>query len=236
MCVTNIAKRRPSLMAAPSAMLSSQPSLISQRLLGGNYLPMLENASNCTARTSTNSTRTGTGQQQPTQQQQPAQQQQPFSHLSMNFIPFVGDNLVASPSTSLPTASNGVEEKSRPKRRRKPQKPGKTAKQNDRHFVIHNYHDYACEPNDEEEDDSDSAAQLRRRGGVSISFPLKLHAVLDQVEQDGLSHVISWQPHGRCFVIHNPKVFVEEVMPHYFRQSKLTSFQRQLNLYVRVHQ
>jgi len=60
---------------------------------------------------------------------------------------------------------------------------------------------------------------------------MKLHAILDQVEEDGLSHVISWQPHGRCFVIHKPKEFTDHVMPKYFRQTKLTSFQRQLNLY-----
>ena len=64
-----------------------------------------------------------------------------------------------------------------------------------------------------------------------MSFPLKLHAVLDQIEADGLAHVISWQPHGRAFVIHKPKTFVEHVMPLYFKQTKLTSFQRQLNLY-----
>ncbi|GAX16311.1 hypothetical protein FisN_35Hh010 [Fistulifera solaris] len=117
-------------------------------------------------------------------------------------------------------------EKSRPKRRRKPQKPGKTAKMHDRHFVIHNYHDHANDDDYAVEEEHE-----RRRGGVAVPFPNKLHAVLDQVEADGLSHVISWQPHGRCFVIHNPQEFVEYVMPRYFRQSKLTSFQRQLNLY-----
>jgi hypothetical protein len=115
----------------------------------------------------------------------------------------------------------------KPKRRRKPQKPGKTAKQNDRHFVIHNYHDHANE-NKDEEDSHDSS---ERRGGVSISFPEKLHRILDQVEAEGLSHLICWQPHGRCFVIHKPKEFADHVMPGYFRQTKLTSFQRQLNLY-----
>jgi hypothetical protein len=115
----------------------------------------------------------------------------------------------------------------KPKRRRKPQKPGKTAKQNDRHFVIHNYHDHANE-NKDEEDSQDSSD---RKGGVSVSFPIKLHRILDQVAAEGLSHIISWQPHGRCFVIRKPKEFADHVMPGYFRQTKLTSFQRQLNLY-----
>lgn len=123
--------------------------------------------------------------------------------------------------------ANPKQEKPKPKRRRKPQKPGKTAKLNDRHFVVHDYHDHANDPDDETVEEE---AQ-RRRGGVSIAFPIKLHAVLDQVEADGLAHVISWQGHGRCFVIHKPKEFVDHVMPKYFRQTKLTSFQRQLNLY-----
>ena len=115
------------------------------------------------------------------------------------------------------------------KRRRKIQKPGKTAKMHDRHFVKHNYHDHALD--EDVGDDSEHDEHSKRRGGVAVSFPLKLHAVLDQVEMDGHGHIISWQPHGRCFVIHKPKEFVNHIMPHYFRQSKLTSFQRQLNLY-----
>lgn len=98
-------------------------------------------------------------------------------------------------------------EKPRPKRRRKPQKPGKTAKMNDRHFVHHDYHDHSADAAME------AASGERRKGGVSIAFPVKLHAVLDQVEADGLGHIVSWQPHGRCFVIHKPKEFVEHVMP-----------------------
>uniref|UniRef100_A0A7S2YLZ9 HSF-type DNA-binding domain-containing protein n=1 Tax=Entomoneis paludosa TaxID=265537 RepID=A0A7S2YLZ9_9STRA len=137
-------------------------------------------------------------------------------------------------TTAAPVLSSQPGDKPRPKRRRKPQKPGKTAKMNDRHFVVHNYHDHANDTEDmmgsssEEHHDDEHA---RRKGGVAVAFPLKLHAILDQVEQDGLAHVISWQAHGRCFVIHQPKEFVDNVMPKYFRQTKLTSFQRQLNLY-----
>jgi hypothetical protein len=92
------------------------------------------------------------------------------------------------------------------------------------HIVMHNYHDHSDEIDD-------GAPAPFTRGGVTIPFPIKLHAILDQIEQDGYADVISWQPHGRCFVIHKPKEFADHVMPTYFKQSKLPSFQRQLNLY-----
>lgn len=66
------------------------------------------------------------------------------------------------------------------------------------------------------------------RGGVATPFPVKLHQLLESKEH---SEIISWQPHGRCFILRKPKDFLETVMPRYFRQSKITSFQRQLNLY-----
>jgi hypothetical protein len=69
------------------------------------------------------------------------------------------------------------------------------------------------------------------RGGVSVAFPKRLHEMLSTVAEEGLDHIVSWQPHGRCFLVHNKKRFVEEIMPRFFHQSKMTSFQRQLNLY-----
>lgn len=57
-------------------------------------------------------------------------------------------------------------EKARPKRRRKPQKPGKTAKQNDRHFVVHNYHDHANDP-----DENDAVVVEEEAPVTLITFP-----------------------------------------------------------------
>jgi hypothetical protein len=54
--------------------------------------------------------------------------------------------------------------------------------------------------------------------------------MLETVAAAGNEHIVSWQPHGRCFVVHKPKEFVE-LLPSYFKLSKLASFQRQLNLY-----
>eukprot|EP00581_Thalassiosira_minuscula_P014363 CAMPEP_0183729642 /NCGR_PEP_ID=MMETSP0737-20130205/30800_1 /TAXON_ID=385413 /ORGANISM="Thalassiosira miniscula, Strain CCMP1093" /LENGTH=435 /DNA_ID=CAMNT_0025961881 /DNA_START=405 /DNA_END=1712 /DNA_ORIENTATION=- len=108
-----------------------------------------------------------------------------------------------------------------------------------RHKVLHNYHDHAQASAPAEIEaalrgdggGSDGDKRKGPRGGVTIPFPTKLHAMLSKAEQEGFSDVVSWQPHGRCFLVHKPKEFVSEVMPLYFRQSKLTSFQRQLNLY-----
>jgi hypothetical protein len=55
--------------------------------------------------------------------------------------------------------------------------------------------------------------------------------MLEQTELEGLSDVVSFFSHGRAFAIHKPRRFVAEVMNRFFRQSRFTSFQRQLNLY-----
>lgn len=85
----------------------------------------------------------------------------------------------------------------------------KTAKLNDRHIVIHSYRDHANATEDA------TALYIKTKGGVEAPFPQKLYQVLEQVETDGMSHIISWQPHGRCFVIHKPKQFAASVMPKY---------------------
>lgn len=107
--------------------------------------------------------------------------------------------------------------------------------------VRHDYHDHANDGPVLNQDipvstptiDEEEEVKKRRgpRGGVAVPFPEKLHVMLSSVEHDGNSHIVSWQAHGRCFVVHKPKEFVSTVMPKYFRQTKLTSFQRQLNLY-----
>ena len=45
------------------------------------------------------------------------------------------------------------------------------------------------------------------------TFPVTLHFMLNELKSDGLDHIISWQPHGRCFVVHKQALFVETVLP-----------------------
>ena len=122
--------------------------------------------------------------------------------------------------------------------------------------VLHSYHDFATASPPTPGGDPE-------RGGTT--FPLRLHHMLSQVEMGGLSHIVSWQPHGRCFIVHRQEDFVHQVLPMYvcsstacyvatisldlcaiscipadfvphpssrfFRQTRMASFQRQLNLY-----
>jgi len=74
-------------------------------------------------------------------------------------------------------------------------------------------------------------ARRRTRGGVTEPFPEKLHRMLLEIEKDGNGRVISFFPHGRAFGIHDTDKFEEKIMPKYYKQSRLSSFQRQLNLY-----
>ena len=71
-------------------------------------------------------------------------------------------------------------------------------------------------------------------GRSQESFPVKLHKVIDRIERDGLSSIISWSSHGRAFKIHDSTLFVRDVMSRYFYQSKMSSFTRQLGMNIDI--
>ncbi|KAL7576376.1 hypothetical protein ACA910_018185 [Epithemia clementina (nom. ined.)] len=106
-----------------------------------------------------------------------------------------------------------------------------------RHFVEHKYHDHyndpIADPNimDQYGGDHSRSISSSQRGTATLAFPEKLFSMLVASERDGYEDVVSWKPHGRCFIIRKKDVFVTEIMPRFFHQTKLTSFQRQLNLY-----
>jgi HSF-type DNA-binding len=111
------------------------------------------------------------------------------------------------------------------------------------HIVTqHNYHDHAADPllattdatsNCETSPHSNHAHSRHtnnNKGGTAMAFPVKLYEMLQTVQDESLAHIVSWQTHGRCFVVHDPVTF-KQLLPNFFKLSKIASFQRQLNLY-----
>jgi len=63
----------------------------------------------------------------------------------------------------------------------------------------------------------------------STPFPLRLFTLISAEAGQG---VLDWLPNGRGFVIYDEATFLSEVLPEYkFKASKITSIQRNLNIY-----
>lgn len=63
------------------------------------------------------------------------------------------------------------------------------------------------------------------------AFPFKIYRMLHECEKKGGDHIVSWTSTGNSFTIYDNDKFVEQIMPRYFTSNRMTSFQRQLNLY-----
>ena len=68
-------------------------------------------------------------------------------------------------------------------------------------------------------------------GGTSVPynkllFPFKLRQLLDDAEEENLTHIVSWLGHGQAFKVHKPKEFAEGIMRKHFRQTQFKSFTR----------
>jgi len=73
------------------------------------------------------------------------------------------------------------------------------------------YHDYSkAEPGSVVDAPPLVDVGRARTGGT---FPVRLHDMLHQLEEQNLSHIASWQPHGRCFMVHRQDDFVQTILP-----------------------
>jgi len=67
--------------------------------------------------------------------------------------------------------------------------------------------------------------------GVPQQFPRKLYKMLQSESDNSSPDIISWSESGKAFRISDISIFSSLVLPMYFRTSKFSSFQRNLNLY-----
>jgi hypothetical protein len=66
---------------------------------------------------------------------------------------------------------------------------------------------------------------------IKRPFPCKVYQMLEDADEQGFRHVVSWNSDGSGFKVHDSAVFTKLIIPLYFNQTKYKSFQRQLCLY-----
>ena len=65
-------------------------------------------------------------------------------------------------------------------------------------------------------------------------LPLKLYRMLELADAEGFgsySDSVAWLPHGRAFKVVHKDRFMRYIAPNFFKQTKIRSFDRQLNLW-----
>mgnify|MGYP000650147097 CR=1 FL=1 len=106
-----------------------------------------------------------------------------------------------------PSAATTTPSTKSKRRRHKPQCPGKTAADRERLFTQHDYHDLSLEPDvlhdhvevldETTKNMKEILIDIKHTPHMKEFFPLKLHRILEETDAAGLSHIISWMPHGR---------------------------------------
>ena len=62
--------------------------------------------------------------------------------------------------------------------------------------------------------DDDLSKDVQRQ-----AFPVKLHQLLEDAEEQGFSHIVSWKS-DTSFMVYDSDAFVQKVAPNYFCISK----------------
>jgi HSF-type DNA-binding len=78
----------------------------------------------------------------------------------------------------------------------------------------------------------DPRGNSRRPQGKELFFPDRLYQLLELSEKHGWTDIVSFQPHGRSFRVHDKAAFVARLLPICLQgQGSWSSFLRQLRLY-----
>lgn len=82
--------------------------------------------------------------------------------------------------------------------------------------------------------DSFVASQGQKSGDLDRSestFPSKLYRLLQDVEEEGNTHIVCWIKGGTAFQVYDIEAFMDKILVKYFDMGKYASFRRQVNLY-----
>ena len=60
---------------------------------------------------------------------------------------------------------------------------------------------------------ADEDEESKKSSRNPIAFPMLVLRMLDDAEDQGFDHIVSWRPHGRAFQIYDREAFAEQVMP-----------------------
>jgi HSF-type DNA-binding len=77
-------------------------------------------------------------------------------------------------------------------------------------LVVHdNYRDYAKVS----AATADGTVEAETHKLAEKHFPAKLHEMLSELERQNKQHIVSWRPHGRCFMVHRQSEMVQDILP-----------------------
>jgi hypothetical protein len=131
-----------------------------------------------------------------------------FLHVPLTILKFVRDRAqsIYNFHRPLKLTTHNAQHQGRQQTKR-----SKAMKQDPQTMAL-NYHDYANEVEQVQVEEHPHAQPPDSSHGEQ-NFPVKLHYMLTELETDGMDGIISWQPHGRCFLVHRQQEFVEKVLP-----------------------
>ena len=84
-------------------------------------------------------------------------------------------------------------------------------------------HHQLQQPHKQQHQQSQDEQNARQLNPNAFQFPWKLHDMLDRSTNEGYEDVVSWVEAGEAFRVHVPDVFVDKVMPRFFKQTKYKS-------------
>jgi len=168
-------------------------------------------------------------QQQQEQQQQEEQQQRPLDSNTNDSSTRTSRTIISPPKLNNPSLYYNCDEARK-------KILAMTSKERIFKKALHNVNNDNCEkkkpPSSPQPPSSPPSRKGKgNRGGSEVRFPKTLHRMLQDAEENNFDDIVGWRPHGRAFMVHDKARFVKEVLPRYFKQSKYTSFTRQLVTY-----